>query len=71
MLLGMGIVFSFLTLLVLAMFLMSQFARYLSEDTSLPAPLVVTASRSATTTNEDQIIAVITAAVRRYRLNRE
>ena len=67
MLLGMGIVFSFLTLLVFAMHLMSLFAKHLSEDDSLPVPLAAAANAPVVAGGEDELIAVITAAVKRFR----
>ncbi len=70
MLLGMGMVFCFLTLLVFAMHLMSLFAKHLSGDDSLPAPLAAAANTPVPSGGEDELIAVITAAVKRYRASR-
>ena len=72
MLLGMGIVFSFLTLLVGAMKSMSALARLL--DAGQVAQLVETPAPAPPslrkTEQDDEIVAVITAAVNRYRKNR-
>ncbi len=62
MLLGMGIVFSFLTVLVLAMSGMSWLAQRLEVTESVTAP---TSSRADS--GSDELVAVVTAAINRYR----
>lgn len=68
MLLGMGIVFTFLLILVVAMKLMSMFAQRWSEsDSDIVAatntPLIPTAGPA----NDTAIVAAISAAISRYR----
>jgi oxaloacetate decarboxylase gamma subunit len=68
MLLGMGIVFSFLALLVLAMSGMSRLAHALtSEDVHKTPSSVAPAPKGAE--GSEELIAVITAAISRYRKN--
>lgn len=67
MLLGMGIVFGFLTLLVFTLRGMSMLAGRLdsgevAQPSTAPAPVDVSDNR--------QLVAVITAAIARYRANR-
>ena len=67
MLLGMGIVFGFLTLLVFTLRGMSMLAGRLdsgevAQPAAAPAPVDVSDNR--------QLVAVITAAIARYRANR-
>lgn len=65
MLYGMGFVFVFLTLLVFATNLMSKLVtKYLPEP--IPVPKVKPAIKAATS-NNDEILAVITAAVHAHR----
>lgn len=66
MLFGMGFVFVFLTLLVLATTLMSKLAtKYAPEPIQPPkAPAGV---KTVNATNDDQLLAVLTAAVHKYR----
>jgi len=65
MLLGMGIVFVFLTALVFILNGMSRVARALDKSPAAVAgPAVV---RSASTPEEDDVVAVISAAVAQYR----
>jgi oxaloacetate decarboxylase gamma subunit len=63
MLIGMGVVFAFLTLLVLTVHLVSLAIRRL-EARQLPAPELPHSSDDAA---EAEVVAVITAAVQRYR----
>lgn len=67
MVLGMGIVFVFLMILVLALILMSRVSEYFDnpEDTQLMATPAVQPKKPDNTA----LIAVITAAVARYRSN--
>jgi len=63
MLLGMGIVFSFLVLLVFVLKVMSWLAgRFLTTESPAPMPAVAQPAAADTT-----LIAVISAAVTRYR----
>ncbi|MEJ1296069.1 MAG: OadG family protein [Candidatus Sedimenticola sp. (ex Thyasira tokunagai)] len=66
MLLGMGSVFIFLSVLVLAMYGMSSLARAISKEdihTGAPSAAVVTKASD----DEGELIAVITAAISRFR----
>jgi|JTFO01.1.fsa_nt_gb oxaloacetate decarboxylase gamma subunit len=65
---GMGFVFVFLTLLVFATGIMSRLAtRYLPEPVKAPKARPQPAAAGATGTNNDELVAVITAAVHKYR----
>ncbi len=71
-LLGMGIVFTFLALLVLAMNGMSRLAHALeSKDIHETASLTVPAQGGVTGGGGGEFVAVITAAISRYRSNRK
>lgn len=65
MLLGMGIVFSFLIMLVFALKAMSWFAQQLAPD---PVPVVISAEMAPSQTESDEVLlAVVAAAVARFR----
>lgn len=70
MLLGMGIVFAFLTLLVGAMRLMSRLAFGLAGEPVAEASFEVSPVNAAPSNNDEEIVAVISAAVQRYRTHR-
>ncbi|AJY52040.1 MULTISPECIES: OadG family transporter subunit [Halomonadaceae] len=68
--LGMGVVFVFLTILVISVTLMSKLI-----DRFQPAPIAVDASKKspsspAPVSQNDEMLAVISAAVHRYRSTR-
>lgn len=64
---GMGFVFVFLTLLVIVTGIMSRLiGRYLPEPVAKPRPQAVTGVQSGAS-NNDELIAVLTAAVHKYR----
>ena len=68
MVIGMGIVFAFLLLLVAVLRQMSKLAMRLSPD--VPAPAISaprTVARDVGRTADDELIAVISTAVARYR----
>ena len=68
MLLGMGIVFGFLTLLVFTLRGMSMLAdRFEVSDTAQPGAV---AARPTDVSDDRQLVAVISAAVARYRADR-
>ena len=69
---GMGFVFTFLTLLVLATKTMSATVLRFSpvEDLSLLTPTLNTVSPSQQVANDAQLMAVLSAAVHRYRQDR-
>ena len=69
---GMGFVFTFLTLLVLATKTMSATVLRFSpvEDLSLLAPPLNMVSPSQQVANDAQLMAVLSAAVHRYRQDR-
>ena len=68
MLLGMGIVFGFLVLLVFVMKAMSRFAAALAPEPDIaPSPATVS---SAPGTPDADTVAAITAAVHRFRRDR-
>ncbi len=66
---GMGFVFVFLTLLVFATGIMSRLAaRYLPEPVKAPKPRPQPAAAGgAGASNNDEVVAAITAAVHKYR----
>ena len=66
MLLGMGTVFVFLTLLVFALNLMSRLANLLTTEEQLTLP-TSSAGLSSTALEGEELIAVISAAISRYR----
>ncbi len=66
MLLGMGIVFTFLGMLVLSMYGMSWLARRL-EPAVVETPTTLLASTTGTGTDNEELVAVIGAAIHRYR----
>lgn len=70
MLLGMGIVFAFLTLLVGAMRLMSRLAFGLAGEPVAEAPLEVSPANATPGVYDEEIVAVISAALQRYRSRR-
>lgn len=64
---GMGFVIVFLTLLVFATSIMSKLAsKYFPESPPQPAT-AKTVSTPTATNNQDEIVAVISAAVHKYR----
>lgn len=66
--LGMGFVFVFLTVLVITTTLMSKvIGRFFPE----PAPAAPAPSRRAPAARDDDLMAVISAAVHRYRRDRD
>ena len=65
MLIGMGMVFVFLAMLVLVMTGMSRFARMVSPEEQ--EPVGMPAQIPLPTDDEQQIVAVISAAISRYR----
>ena len=70
MLLGMGIVFVFLTILVLAMIGMSRLARALEGEEVHAALKHLPTSALPSMEKREQLVAVISAAVNRYRSDR-
>ena len=66
MLLGMGSVFLFLTLLVVALGLMSRIAKLLSKEERLTLPTSA-AGLAQPGVGDEELIAVISAAVSRFR----
>lgn len=66
MVLGMGTVFTFLMLLVVAMMGMSRLARTLRPD-ELPAESALKTPAGSSSPEDQELIAVISAAVRQYR----
>jgi oxaloacetate decarboxylase gamma subunit len=65
-LLGMGIVFGFLAMLVGVLHLMSRLAARLQPEGPAPSPVQLAADAA----DDQRIIAVISAAVARYRASR-
>ncbi|GAA0695494.1 hypothetical protein GCM10009104_24060 [Marinobacterium maritimum] len=65
---GMGFVFVFLTLLVFATGIMSRLAsRYLPEPAAKAPKARPQPAAAGTASNNDELVAVITAAVHKYR----
>lgn len=71
MLLGMGIVFSFLVVLVFAVKGMSILANWLAPETEAPAFAGTTAVQPAAQGHEEELVAVISAAVAVFRSNHQ
>ena len=69
MLLGMGIVFSFLVVLVFALRGMSRLANWLAPEIEPPVIAGVTPIQSTGHTHDEELIAVISAAIARFRSN--
>jgi len=69
MLLGMGIVFSFLIVLVFAVRGMSRLADWLAPEAEAPAFAGMTPEQPVAQVHEEELIAVISAAVTRFRSN--
>ena len=69
MLLGMGIVFSFLIVLVFALKGMSRLAGWLAPEIEEPALAGITPRQSLRQTHDEELVAVISAAVARFRSN--
>ncbi len=68
MVVGMGTVFAFLTLLIFATNLMSKFVILITPDVpETPAPGATTPKASNTAADDEQLIAVITAAIQQHR----
>ena len=63
--LGMGIVFGFLVLLVFVMFGVSRLAKAVGDDA--PLPELAAAPLGASAPGDDELIAVISAAIARHR----
>lgn len=64
MLYGMGTVFTFLALLIIATTLMSAVLQRFAKPDPVPA---AQATRPAAVANDDQLVAVISAAIHKYR----
>ena len=67
MLLGMGIVFSFLAMLVLAMHGMSRLSARLEPVAEAGSPPAVAPAAAGPAADDEVLVAVISAAIRRYR----
>lgn len=67
MMVGMGTVFAFLTLLIFATNLMSKFVVWITPEP--PVPPATTPKASNTAADDEQLIAVITAAIQQHRKN--
>ena len=63
MLYGMGTVFTFLALLIIATTVMSAVLQRFAK----PEPVASPAAKPATTAKDDQLVAVISAAIHKYR----
>ncbi len=70
MLLGMGIVFSFLVMLVFTLKGMTRLAAWLDDGQETVATPAYPQTQVQDTTNDTALIAVISAAVARYRAGR-
>ena len=69
MLLGMGIVFGFLIVLVFALKGMSMLAEWLAPEIDAPAIAGMNQPKSDSLSQDEELIAVISAAVARFRGN--
>ncbi len=69
MLLGMGIVFGFLIVLVFALKGMSMLADWLAPETEEPAIAGIRPVRPIGQAHDEELVAVISAAVSRFRSN--
>ena len=69
MLLGMGIVFSFLIVLVFAVKGMSMLANWLAPGTDEPVIAGMTPQQPTRQPHEEELVAVISAAITRFRSN--
>jgi len=69
MLLGMGIVFGFLILLVFALRGMSMLANWLAPETEAPVVAGIRPAVPTGQTHDEELVAVISAAVTRFRSN--
>lgn len=69
MIIGMGIVFAFLIMLVLAMLLMSRIAKAIAPDKSqeVSIPQTVPAEAPPAELEDQVLVAVISAAIRQFR----
>ncbi|MBE9396348.1 OadG family protein [Pontibacterium sp. N1Y112] len=69
MIFGMGFVVVFLTLLVFATTAMSKLVAKIAPEQPQPKPVKAKAAPAAAAGNNDELIAVMTAAVHKYRSN--
>ena len=69
MLLGMGIVFGFLIVLVFALKGMSMLANWLAPETEAPAVAGIRPAVPTGLAHDEELVAVISAAVTRFRNN--
>lgn len=69
MLLGMGIVFGFLIVLVFALKGMSMLADWLAPETEAPVVAGMGQGQPIGQTHDEELVAVISAAVTRFRSN--
>ncbi|MCO4758713.1 MAG: OadG family protein [Oceanospirillaceae bacterium] len=69
MIFGMGFVVVFLTLLVFATTAMSKLVAKIAPEQPKPKPVKAKAAPAAAAGNNDELIAVMTAAVHKYRSN--
>lgn len=69
--LGMGFVFVFLTVLVISIVLMSSIVRRFQPAVSAPAAQVPSKSATASINQDEEVMAVISAAVHRYRRQKD
>jgi len=69
MLLGMGIVFGFLIVLVFALRGMSKLANWLAPEANAPAAAGIRPAVPTGQTHDEELVAVISAAVTRFRSN--
>ena len=69
--LGVGIVFSFLIIMIICVTLMGKIIRYLKPDIDIEDQEAETAAQTAQKAENGRIIAAITAAVNEYRKSQE
>ena len=69
--LGVGIVFSFLLIMIVCVTLMGKIIRYLEPDKDIETQEAETAAQTAQKVENGPIIAAITAAVTEYRKSQE